>query len=132
MKATGGEDLQVEEPVSCRDGASFDFHPARPSMLGATLIRHEVVQVRQAPETRLLAAVRMMASLHHQAFPIDGVMGLIEPGAGHRHPGVGEHRRPARFFVLQPVLYARAMSCPSRGGDQMGQVASPLAQRKHS
>ena len=49
MKATGGEDLQVEEPVSCRDCASFDFHPVLPSMLGATLIRHEVVQVSQAP-----------------------------------------------------------------------------------
>jgi hypothetical protein len=92
-------------------------------MLGATLIRHEVVQVSQAPEKGLLAAVRMMDSLHPKEFPIDGVMGLIEQGAGHRHPGVCEHRRPARFVVLNPVLYALAMSCPSRGGDKIGQVA---------
>src|SRR5215468_2024562 len=42
-KAPGGEDLQVEEPVSCWDCASFHFHATVAGMLGPTLIRDEVV-----------------------------------------------------------------------------------------
>jgi hypothetical protein len=30
--------LEVEAPVTCRDGASFDFHATLASMLGPTLI----------------------------------------------------------------------------------------------
>jgi hypothetical protein len=101
-------------------------------VLGATLIGHQVVQVAQPSQKGLLVSFGMMKRFHHEQFPIDGVMGLIEQGAGHRHPGVCEHRIPARFFVLKPVLYALAMSCPSRGGDKIGNVASPLAQRQHA
>src|SRR5215468_2233085 len=39
-KASRREDLQVEEPVSCWDCASFDFHPTLASVLGSTLIGH--------------------------------------------------------------------------------------------
>jgi hypothetical protein len=42
-KASGGEDLQVEKPVSCWDCASFHFHATVAGMLGPTLIRDEVV-----------------------------------------------------------------------------------------
>ena len=42
-KASGGEDLQVEEPVLGWDFASFHFHTTLASMLGPTLIRYEVV-----------------------------------------------------------------------------------------
>jgi hypothetical protein len=38
LKASGREDLQVEEPVACGDCASFHFHPAEASVLGAPLI----------------------------------------------------------------------------------------------
>jgi ABC-type transport system substrate-binding protein len=37
-KASGGEDLQVEEPVSCWDFASFHFHATLAGMLSPTLI----------------------------------------------------------------------------------------------
>src|SRR5687767_3486389 len=37
-KASRRENLEVEEPVTCRDGASFDFHATLASMLGPTLI----------------------------------------------------------------------------------------------
>src|SRR5262249_9570193 len=37
-KASGGEDLQVEEPVTCGDGASLNFHATLAGMLGSTLI----------------------------------------------------------------------------------------------
>ena len=46
-KASRGEDLQVEEPVTCRDFSSFHFHPTLPGMLGATLVGHQVVQMGQ-------------------------------------------------------------------------------------
>jgi len=42
-KASGGEDLQVEKPVSCWDCASFYLHATVAGMLGPTLIRDEVV-----------------------------------------------------------------------------------------
>jgi hypothetical protein len=54
-------------------------------MLGATLIRHKVVQVRQPGEKRLLAPLEMMEALHHEELPVDGAMRLIEQDAGHWH-----------------------------------------------
>ena len=39
-KASRCENLEIEQPVACRDFSSFDFYPALPSMLGAPLIRH--------------------------------------------------------------------------------------------
>src|SRR5262245_55250804 len=76
-KASRREDLQVEEPVSCRDCASFDFHPTLPGMLGATLIRDQVVQMGQPAQKRLLAPFGVMAAFHREQLPLDGVMGLM-------------------------------------------------------
>jgi hypothetical protein len=42
----GGEDLEIQEPVVCRYASAFHFHPALPRMLGSTLIRYQVVEVR--------------------------------------------------------------------------------------
>jgi hypothetical protein len=72
-------------------------------MLSAPLVGHEVVQMRQSSQKRLLAPLGMMEAFHHEQLPVDGVMRLIEPGAGHRHLGVCEHGRPARLFVLKPM-----------------------------
>ena len=81
-KASGGEDLQIEEPVCSGDSAAFHFHATLPGMLGAPLIRDEIVQVSEPRQKRLLAATGMMESLHREEFPLDGVMGLIY-SAGH-------------------------------------------------
>jgi hypothetical protein len=40
----------------CRDSPAFDFHPTLSGMLGTTLIRHQVVQVREPRQTRPWAA----------------------------------------------------------------------------
>src|SRR4029434_6616676 len=77
-EASGGEDLQVEKPVSCWDGASFHFHATVAGMLGPTLIRDEVVQVGEPGEKRLLTSTRMMESLHREQFALDSIMGLIQ------------------------------------------------------
>ena len=45
-KASRREDLEIEQPVACWDFSSFHFHPTLASMLGATLIRYQVVEVR--------------------------------------------------------------------------------------
>jgi hypothetical protein len=42
-KASRGEDLQVEEPVSRWDCSAFHFHPTVAGMLRSTLIRDQVV-----------------------------------------------------------------------------------------
>ena len=99
-KASRRENLEIEQPVACRDFSSFDFHTALPSMLGATLIRNEVVQVGEPREKRLLAPTWMMEPLHREEFPLDSVMRLIEQRTGHGHLRVGEYRVPARLLVL--------------------------------
>ena len=76
-KASRREDLQIEEPVACRDSPAFHFHATLAGMLGATLIGHQVVEVCQPREKRLLAATGMMKPFHREQFPLDGVMGLI-------------------------------------------------------
>ncbi len=52
--------MEIQEPILCGDFASFHFHPALTSMLGPTLIRYQVVEVRQPREKRLLASPWMM------------------------------------------------------------------------
>ena len=42
-KASGGENLDVKEPVSCGCAPAFHVHAALTGMLGATLIRDQVV-----------------------------------------------------------------------------------------
>jgi hypothetical protein len=68
----------------------------------------------------LLASIWMMKSFHHEQFPVYGVMGLIQQGAGDWHLRVFEHRIPAGFLLLNPMPYACAMSYPSRGGHMVG------------
>jgi Thiamine pyrophosphate enzyme, N-terminal TPP binding domain len=74
-KASGGEDLEIEQPVACWDCSSFDFHATLPDMYGPTLIRDEVIQVGQPAQKRLLAPVGVMEALHHEQLPLDGVTG---------------------------------------------------------
>src|SRR5262249_53736918 len=77
-KASRREDLQVEEPVACRDGSSFHFHATLARVPSPTLIRDQVVQVGQPREKRLLAPLGMMEGFHGGPFPLDGGMRLIE------------------------------------------------------
>src|SRR5215813_1302154 len=65
-KASRGEDLDIEEPVACRYASTFHFHTTLPGMLGAMLIRDEVVQVGEPREKRLLAPSWMMEPLHRK------------------------------------------------------------------
>ena len=66
LQASRGEDLEIEPPVSCRDCAAFEFHATLTRMLGPTLIRHQVIQVCQPREKRLLASTWMMEPLHRE------------------------------------------------------------------
>jgi hypothetical protein len=50
-KASRREDLEIEQPVACWDFASFHLHPTLVSMLGATLIRYQVVDSELTPCT---------------------------------------------------------------------------------
>ena len=101
-------------------------------MLGATLIRDEVVQVRESHETGLLTASRMVKPFPGKELPLDGVMGLIQERAGHRHLGGCKDRIPARLLLLYPAPDPLAIRRPSRGGDVLCKATQPLAQRKHA
>jgi hypothetical protein len=76
-KASRREDLQVEEPVACGDGAAFHLHTTRASVLGATLVRNQIVQVREPCQKGLWAPGWMVKAFHREQFPLDGVMGLV-------------------------------------------------------
>src|SRR5919205_3836811 len=78
LKAARGEDLQVEHPVCGGYTSAFHLHPTLPSMLGAPLIRHQVVEMCQPSQKGLLVAFGMMKRFHHEQFPVNGVMGLIQ------------------------------------------------------
>ena len=89
--------MQIEEPITCGYNPALYFHATLPRMLGPTLIGHQVVQMGQSSQKRLLTLVRMMEAFHHEQLPLDGVMRLIEEGAGCWHLRVGKDRIPARF-----------------------------------
>ena len=89
MKASGREDLEIEQPVACRDGASLHFHPPLAGMLGTTLVGDQVVQMCQPSQKRLLVPVGMMERLYHGELPLNAMeceifrnlfIGLSPPG----------------------------------------------------
>jgi hypothetical protein len=131
-KTSRCEDWEVEEPVACGNCSSFHFHATLAGMLGPTLIGYQVVEVCQPCETRLLAPLGMMEALHREQLPLDGMMGLIQQGAGDGHLWVCEHRLPPGCLLLEPAPDALAMDRPRRVGDVVGTVTSPLAERKHA
>ena len=95
--------MEVEEPVSGRDAAAFDFHATLTRVLGPTLIRDQIIEVRQPGQKRLLAALGMMEPLHGEELPLNGVMGLIQQRAGRGHLWVFEDSIPPRLLVLEPA-----------------------------
>lgn len=74
-QASRGEDGALEPPVACGDCATLHCHPPWASRLGATLLREQVVELREAGEKRLLAAWRMVAAWQHARLPLAGVVG---------------------------------------------------------
>jgi hypothetical protein len=52
LKASGRENLEIQQPVACRDGTSFHFHPTVAGMLGTTLVGDQVVQMCQPSQKR--------------------------------------------------------------------------------
>ncbi len=131
-KPSGCEDLDVEEPVVCWYTPAFHFYPTLPRMLGSTLIRHQVIQVSQAGEKRLLAATRVMKAFHGEQLPLNGVVRLIEQRARHRHLRVFQDCIPARPLLLEPAPDACPVGGPSRRSDVANKTAQPLAQGKHA
>jgi hypothetical protein len=78
-------------------------------MLGAPLIWDQVVQVGEPCEKRLLAPLWVVKPLHGEGLPLDGVVGLIQQGAGHRHllkangQDEGQHAFEKRFPIAQEL-----------------------------
>jgi hypothetical protein len=94
-------------------------------MLGAMLIRHKVVQVRQPREKRLLAPLGMMEAFHHEELPVDGVMRVIELGAGHRHRVLFTGVCPVMYFAS--ILHTQSFcSGPVAGGHRLVCLAHTL------
>ena len=89
--------MDIEEPVACGYVPAFDFHAALPGVLRPTLIGDQVIQVREPHQKRLLIAAWMVKPFHGEQFPLDGVVGLIEQGAGDGHLRVFKDGIPARF-----------------------------------
>ena len=116
----------------CWDTPAFHLHSTLPSMLSPTLIRDEIIEVRQPCQKRLLAPFRMMEALHGEEFPLEGVMRLIQHRAGYGHVRVGEDRIPARLLVLHPTPDTFPVGDPCAVGHVVNKVAEPLSQRKHA
>jgi hypothetical protein len=108
-KTAGSEDLQVEEPVSCWDCSSFDFHTTLASMLGATLIRDEVVQVGEPGQKRLLAATWVMVTVGRRIAPPTAAPERSVPVSGHSAPQCPDvcHAYPAGDSLHTPAFSHR-------------------------
>jgi hypothetical protein len=70
-------------------------------------------------------------AFHREQFPLDGIMRLIQQGAGCRHLRVCEHRIPTGFLLSNPAPDALAVRRSRRGGNVSDKAAEPLTQRKH-
>jgi pyridoxal phosphate-dependent enzyme len=104
----------------------------RAGLRTAPMVPYEVVQVGEPRQKYPLAPVGMMKGFHHEQLPVNGVMRLIQEGAGHRHPGVFQHRIPAGFLLVKPAPHPLAIGCSGRGSDVLDKVAEPLTERHHA
>jgi hypothetical protein len=68
-------------------------------------------------QKRLLAPGGLREARPHEELPVHHVLGLIQPGAGHRHRRSCADHRPACVLGLPPV------ACLAGGGDMVGAVA---------
>ena len=100
-------------------------------MLSPTLIGHQVVQVGEPREERLLAAMWVMQAFHGEQFPLQGVVRLIQQRAGDGHPGICEYRIPACLLVPHPASYACTIRRSSCGGHAVCKAPQSLAEGKH-
>ena len=123
--------MEDEHPVCGGQSPAFHFHSTLARVQGPALVRDQVVQVGQAGEKRLLMAVWMVKRFHHAQLPLDGIMRLIQQGAGCRHLGGFEHGIPAGFLLPKPAPDARAVGGPRRGGAVVHKVTEALAERQH-
>jgi hypothetical protein len=92
--------VQIEQPVGCRSSSTVHFHATLASVLGPTLIRDQVIQVRQPDPKYLLASIGVMEPFHREQFPLDGIMRLIQERAGHRHLGTFKDGIPTNGVSL--------------------------------
>jgi hypothetical protein len=88
--------------------------------------------VCQPRQKRLLAPAWIVKPFHREQLPLDGIVGLIEQGARHRHLGGFEHRIPARFFALELLSYALAIGRSGRSGDVSRKATQSLPECKHA
>ena len=114
------------------DASAFHFDATLAGMLRSTPIGNQVVEVRQPCQQRLLTPFEMMEALHHERFPVDGVVGLIQQGAGDGHLRVCEYRIPPRLLGLKPLASMVAIGLPSGVCDMVRATPPPLAQGQHA
>jgi hypothetical protein len=124
--------VAVEPPVACGDLSPVDVHAPWANVLGATWVGYQVIQQREPVQTVRWAPLGMMEPAHHEQLPVDGMVGLIQPRAGHWQTGVVEDRLPGRFLGPDPVPYALAVDRPRRVHDMIRNVAQVLAERQHA
>jgi len=65
-KASGREELPIEEPVSWWHFPALDFHAALAGVRGPTLGGDQIVQMCQPRQKRLLAAVWVVPAFHRE------------------------------------------------------------------
>jgi len=69
----------------------------------------------------------MMKGFHHEQLPVDGVMGLIQHGARHRHLRICKHRLPARLLGLKPLAHPVAIGLSGCVRDRVRKAPQSLA-----
>jgi hypothetical protein len=115
--------LEIEQPIACRNFPSFHSHATLAGMLGATMVRDQVVQVCQPGKKRLSAPFRMMEALHRVQLPLDSVVGSIQQGAGDGHLRVFEDGILARLLLLNPTPHTFAVGLSCGVDDMIGKAA---------
>jgi hypothetical protein len=100
-------------------------------MLGAPLIRDQVVQQSQTIDACVLAPVLMVKPFHHKELAVNRVLRVVQHCATHRHLRIIEHRIPSRFLVLEPLSHPITIGLACLTADRGGKVTSLLAQGNH-
>ena len=102
LKPATGQDLEIEKPIACRHLPTLDFHSTFAAVNRPPLIRNQVRQNRKTIEENSLATGFVMKALHHEQFPVDGIMKLIDLSRGFGNVAIRKQNMPPRLFPLYP------------------------------
>ena len=126
LKPATGKDNKVSKPILRRNLPTLHFNGTLPAIYCPPLVGNQVHQDCQAVEEEKLTPILMMKPLHHEQFPVDGIVNLIHLSRRFGNVGVVKQDVPARLLPFYPSAYSTAIVFARETFNLLTEPSQPL------